>query len=454
MSKKDNLRLNEIKNIVAMIILTIIIGIITLIFYFSGEKVQYISYNENSKVDYKVYLKENDFYKEEYLNKDQGYISNLIKYISTDFDYYIKFSKEANFKYSYRISAEVDVKDENSDSNIYHFSEDLVTKSDIVGNKSLDFDKKIDINYDEYNDKIRKFKDIYDLNNSISTLNINLYIAIDNIDDTSLNINEKKVSSITIPLTERTVSIDINNEIIQDNINKMVINKVHNHNWILLISLIFLLFSVVYTIYLIIYSRRTRTAQMIYEKEIKSIMNNYDSYIQKISGTYDIGTSQVLKIESFNDMLEIRDTLKQPILMLENEKKNGTFFIIPATNSIIYTYALRVVDIKAKMEGKEVPTYDITEIPHADFQKNKKYTDKFIKDQIMMTTKLPSIDEKNVIKGSKSDEDLYNQLEKTSSFDLNEIRKAKKLAEKQEKRNSKFKYVKIVQKEESKDKKK
>ena len=72
----------------------------------------------------------------------------------------------------------------------------------------------------------------------------------------------------------------------------------------------------------------------------------------------------------------------------------------------------------------------------------------------MMTTKLPSIDEKNVIKGSKSDEDLYNQLEKTSSFDLNEIRKAKKLAEKQEKRNSKFKYVKIVQKEESKDKKK
>ena len=454
MSKKDNLRLNEIKNIVAMIILTIIIGIITLIFYFSGEKVQYISYNENSKVDYKVYLKENDFYKEEYLNKDQGYISNLIKYISTDFDYYIKFSKEANFKYSYRISAEVDVKDENSDSNIYHFSEDLVTKSDIVGNKSLDFDKKIDINYDEYNDKIRKFKDIYDLNNSISTLNINLYIAIDNIDDTSLNINEKKVSSITIPLTEKTVSIDINNEIIQDNINKMVINKVHNHNWILLISLVFLLFSVVYTIYLIIYSRRTRTAQMIYEKEIKSIMNNYDSYIQKISGTYDIGTSQVLKIESFNDMLEIRDTLKQPILMLENEKKNGTFFIIPATNSIIYTYALRVVDIKAKMEGKEVPTYDITEIPHADFQKNKKYTDKFIKDQIMMTTKLPSIDEKNVIKGSKSDEDLYNQLEKTSSFDLNEIRKAKKLAEKQEKRNSKFKYVKIVQKEESKDKKK
>ena len=28
--------------------------------------------------------------------------------------------------------------------------------------------------------------------------------------------------------------------------------------------------------------------------------NNYDSFIQKINGSYDIGTSQVIKIESFN----------------------------------------------------------------------------------------------------------------------------------------------------------
>ncbi len=52
--------------------------------------------------------------------------------------------------------------------------------------------------------------------------------------------------------------------------------------------------------------------------EIKSIMNNYDSSIQKIDTYYDIGTSQILKIDSFNEMLEIHDTLKQPILMLEN----------------------------------------------------------------------------------------------------------------------------------------
>jgi hypothetical protein len=170
---------------------------------------------------------------------------------------------------------------------------------------------------------------------------------------------------------------------------------------------------------------------MIYEKEIKSIMNNYDSFIQRINGSYDIGTSQVIKIESFNDILEIRDTLKQPILMLENEEKNGTFFIIPATNSFIYTYALRVADIEAKMKGLEIPTYDITEITHENFLKNKKYTDDYIKDELTKTSLMPAVDSSNVIKGNKDkDTDLYDQLELTRSFNVEEIEKAAKATRK------------------------
>ncbi len=83
------------------------------------------------------------------------------------------------------------------------------------------------------------------------------------------------------------------------------------------------------------------------------------------------------------------------------------------------------------MDGREVPTYDITEIPQYKFKKKKKYTDKFIKDQITMTTSMSIIDEKNVIKGNKDKtRDLYEQLEKTTSFDIREIRKARKRARK------------------------
>ena len=52
-------------------------------------------------------------------------------------------------------------------------------------------------------------------------------------------------------------------------------------------------------------------------------------------------------------MLEIRDTLQQPILMVENKKKDGVYFIIPSNTKILYTYGLKLSDIKKQMSEKE-----------------------------------------------------------------------------------------------------
>ena len=103
---------------------------------------------------------------------------------------------------------------------------------------------------------------------------------------------------MTIPLTEKTVSVDIGDESIVNNNKQIDLVRTTNSVWAISASILFFFVSIIYTMFLILYSRKTRTAQMIYEKEIKSIMSNYDSYIQKINGSYDIGTSQVLKIET------------------------------------------------------------------------------------------------------------------------------------------------------------
>ena len=428
MNKKDNSRSKKIKYSSLIILILFLVGTSTLFLYLSRDSNQFINYNENSNANYKVYLKDNDFYDVDYLEKDQGYIASLIKSIDSKFEYKMNFMSNVKYKYSYRIAAEIEVNDDLNDNSIYHFSEDLINKKDRFTIGQLNIAEELKINYDEYNNKIKKFKEVYDLKNTSSNLNINLYVHLYNINDSNTSLNERKVSSLTIPLTENTVSIDINDDNVSNENNRIELNNYNNYSWLLLISGLSLLIAIIYLLYLITYIKKTRTAQMIYQKEIRSIMNNYDSYIQRINGSYDIGTSQVIKIESFNDMLEIRDTLKQPILMLENDKKDGTFFIIPATNSIIYTYALRIVDITAKMEGKEIPTYDITEIPHDKFIRKKKYTDEYIKDQITMTTLMPKVDEKNTIKGKNSKESLYDQLEKTSSFDVVEIRKQSRKA--------------------------
>lgn len=441
MEKKESIRKKEIRNIIVMITITLLIGIMTMTFFIMKNKNRYLKYNENAIVDYNVNLKENEFYKENTLAKDNGYVSSLIDNIKATFNYNLDFSIPVSYKYSYQIVADVNVIDDIEQNNIYHYSEDLIKKDLKAAKYNLKIKEDVIIDYQKYNEIIRRFKEVYELKNAEANLNIDLYVNVQDLDRTNTSkFQTKKVSTISIPLTQKTVSISTSNN--TSNINsKLTIPRSKKYDWILIISLIYIVLSVIYMMYLYIYITRTRTAQMIYEKEIKSIISNYDNYIQKINGSYDIGTSQVIKIESFSDMLEIRDTLKQPILMLENKEKDGTFFIIPATNSIIYTYALRVVDIKAKMDGKEIPTYDIMEIPHSEFKKQKKYTDKYIKEQITMTTALPAVDDKNIIKGNKDKEkDLYDQLEKTRSFDIREIRKAaketKKETSKHKKRNS------------------
>lgn len=441
MNKKDSYRQITIQNLLLIIVVLLVLSFTLISLYITKNNYHYLTYTENSQVDYQVLLKENEFFKEKYMTKNKSYISSIIEDIEVNFKYNLSFNEPTNYKYSYRISAEIDVEDDQQENNLYHFQEDLLTKELQSNSNDLYINKDVTIKYEDYNNLVKKFKSAYDLKNIISNLYINLYVDIKDINNNQ-SLEERKITSLIIPLALNTINIDIGNSIINNQENKIEMPNPVNYCLFLIIGLLFLVLAGVYIVYLIIFIRKTRTAQMIYDKEIKSILNNYDSYIQKINGSYDIGTSQVLKIESFNDMLEIRDTLKQPILMLESEAKDGSFFIIPATNSIIYTYALRVVDIKAKMDGKEIPTYDITEIPKEIFKKNKKYTDKYIQEQITMTTAMPTVDTKNIIKGNKDKEkDLYNQLEMTRSFDINEIKKAEKELKKQRKKKKTKKSV-------------
>ena len=63
------------------------------------ETINSIYYNEKSDLDYKVYLKENNYFQEKYLGKDRQYIAGLIDYISADFKYELNASNPFDYQY-------------------------------------------------------------------------------------------------------------------------------------------------------------------------------------------------------------------------------------------------------------------------------------------------------------------------------------------------------------------
>ena len=331
------------------------LGVYLLLSFFNLNKTYYVGYTEDSDLDYKVFLKENSYFKEPFLEKDGEYISSLIDYIDADFDYTIKMNEDiSNYKYTYKIVADVSVKGKNSDNYIYREEEVLVEKDTFYANnqEKVLIHEDVIIDYNKYNDLITNFVTTYKLDDVVSNLSLSMYV---NVDGSCLDYEEESSSEsvikLDIPLTGNTLSIDLNYDLV-DNVDGVIACKEDNQYAFLalVISILFFVGGVYLVVSLIKFIYSTRTAEGIYSRELKKILNGYSSYIQKINNNFDMTGYQVLKVDTFNDMLEIRDTIQEPILMVENEEKSGTYFLIPSKTRVLYSYRLKVSDIKEKLD--------------------------------------------------------------------------------------------------------
>lgn len=335
-----------------LIILISILSIYSIYKHITSNITEHITYKENSSINYKVYLKENQFFEKEYAEEKKQYIASLIEYIKADFNYTIDIEKEnVDFQYVYGIKAEVNVREKNKENSLYNFSETLLKDKEMSSNgkKNVSINTSVDIDYNHFNDVVKSFINIYKLDNIESNLIIKLYVkAVGSCSEFKDDENIDSVVSLIIPLTEKTMSIDISNDLV-DNNHGILICPSNNHTMLYLFISIFLIVTdISLIIYLIIYIKRTRTERDIYNIELKKILNEYHTYIQKVNNTFDLKGYQLVVIDTFDDMLEIRETLSQPILMVENKEKTGTYFIIPSTTKLLYTYTLRVNKNKEK----------------------------------------------------------------------------------------------------------
>lgn len=347
-------RRNTVFALISVIIIVSIIALSFFMLYFERSKKQYVSYNETSNIDYKVYLDENEFFENNYLDKNNRYIASLINYINASFKYKLSLNEEnVEYKYSYRIEADVKVVEKGTDNPLYNSSKTLLKKEEITSSlNEIIINENINIDYNNYNNLIKKLITFYNLNDTESTLTINMYVnVVGSCEKFEEDNSGESVMSLTIPLTTNTVGIDISNNLINSENNIIQCKSTHSNNFVfMLLGIITILIDLTLIAYTIKYEIATRTAENIYEKELKKILNNYSSYIQMIGNDFEFNDYQLLKVNTFTDMLEISDRIKQPILMKENNEKTGAYFVIPSNTKILYVYRLKVSDIQKEMK--------------------------------------------------------------------------------------------------------
>ena len=315
---------------------------------------QYVPYNESSLVDYKVNLKENEFFENPYLENNQQYISNLIDTITANFNYQINIdNKEIEYKYKYSIEAELEVKEKNTQNILYNKTEVLLEEQEHnTNNLNVNIKESIDINYAKYNDYIKKFISTYKLDSAESNLRVNMRVSVaGDCEDYSENVSKATMLSVIIPLTQNTISIDVSDNIVNTSNNVLQCSTLKEEDKVyLILGIFFLILAVLLLAYILRYIIKTQSAETIYEKELKKILNNYGTYIQMLGNDFYFRDYHMLKVNSFEDMLEIRDTIRQPILMRENNEKTGAYFIIPSSTKLLYIYRLKVSDIEKEIQ--------------------------------------------------------------------------------------------------------
>ena len=345
-------RKHKIKLGVASAVL-IIIAVILILAYFKLSKNEYNTYTENARVNYKVSLKENEFYRDQYVDGKSTIIASLIKDIDVNFDYKMNLANEQDYTYEYKIVAKTIVKESSKSNSIYETTDELVNSIQQESNsKDLEIVDSVKINYDDYNEKINKFINLYRLDNVTSTLQLEMYVYVVNKYDGKQINEESKIMTVDIPLTTKTINISIDSNVVQGE-GKILSKKseYQNPEYFLWAGIALAIIGIIIFIMLIKYIIEKRSAETMYAQELKQILFNYKSYIQRSNTPIDTKGYKVISINTFEEILGLRDTMQAPILMYTEEEEERTKFMI-LSDKIMYIYVLGAKEIREELRAK------------------------------------------------------------------------------------------------------
>lgn len=342
---------------VSIIIGSIVLLVIILIACFSlSVKGTYtLHYSENSDLDYKVYLKENDFYQEKYLGKDKQYISTLIDYIDTSFNYSFRSGENIGLEYTYYITAKVLV-DNPEGKNIYEKEETILDRQKFteLSNNTFSVSENIDIDYGKYNRLAKSFLDEYNLSANANLL-VSLYVDVAGKHaEFPKKISDKAVVSLKIPLTSKTVDIEMDYELSNSVDEVLQYRSTAIKNPVMFtISVILAIGDLIVIIGIIIWVIKNRDAQTLYHKKLDRILKDYGRYIcetvitERVEDMMKTRSLRIEIIKSFEGLIDVRDNLGKPILYHEERPgEEAIFYII--TDRVGYIYVMRAKELKKK----------------------------------------------------------------------------------------------------------
>lgn len=308
-----------------------------------------VSYTEEGNVDYSVCLNKNEFYESQCLNKNMSYVAGLIDNIPINFSYNFSFNDDKIIdNLEYEIIGKLVIYSNDTSTSYYEkeyvlknkTSEGVIKQSDYYS-----FSDNVDIDYGYYNKIATNFKSQYGVDaSSYLEVYLNVY------KDSSLknNISPSKIS-INIPLSQRSIEIKINSEEINRSQKQTIVNNEFSFSnlsgfiiGIILTLVSFCFFGGILKIFL-----KLKVKESKYDKLLNKILKEYDRLVVITTTIPNFDDYQIIEINSFNELIDVRDNLRLPIMYYNITSHKKSYFYILHENNL-YLYILDSDDFNLK----------------------------------------------------------------------------------------------------------
>ena len=306
---------------------------------FESEKI--VKYSEKSNLDYKVYLVENEFYDEPYLDKDMLYVANLIDKILIDFDYNFESDDKENIDFDYKIIAKLSINNQTGTKSYFEKSYVLLDSKTVnmVNSTGQTIKEQISLDYPYYNRLANSFKNQFGVE-SDSKLTVYMLINKKNGEDSNFTLDSSSMMNIVIPLSERSVDIKLDYKEIDETSNIIKKETMTIKDYLpLVLSVVFIIIALIMMVKAMRNINLLRKKKSAYDKYINKILKEYDRLIAESSSLLSFDGKEIININKFTELLDIHDNLQLPIIYYEEKEHELSYFYISHDNVI---YLLKI----------------------------------------------------------------------------------------------------------------
>lgn len=299
------------------------------------------NYTSKPTINYRVYLKPNKFYEQKFLTKDKKYISNIIDYIEIDFDYSFSSSKAVNYTYNYKVDANINSQYElnGSVAELWKKTYNLVPlKTETKQSSFVKTSEKVRIDYNKYDDLAKKFRDEYGVV-ADTKLTVNIDVSINGTVESN-NLSEAKTITLTIPLNKAVTDVTVLGESPSTNNITKNIKGETNVNYVLLIPALLIALASLPATIVTFYKLFKITNVSQYLVEQRKILKGYGDIIAEVTTKPDLLDLKIVEVKNFEDLINIEEELRVPIIFYELSGKDESWFII-TSGTQAYRYILK-----------------------------------------------------------------------------------------------------------------